>query len=298
MNGTILKLFALIFYCALSAAEIPAQQDRQKNSEEESSYGSNFFDQLQSIFGKFRNSDLQNVFQEAHPIKCSELINHNGEWKQVAFFNKDRKLSDWCRTSLDEVKTDLTVFTFRGSCSEDGGRVQVATKFPTAAGVKAYNLGKINLDQVDIMTNDPVNALVNPETKAYTFELPYLFLKNEGLRRVYSFTAPNRHSLYDKDVSSRWECKTVSSKDITYCLLICRVSTIQKNMRSNETRHPTFEENAFSILSDGTETQVSVKLTVGNETSEDDKPEKTTPSSDAPRHPIIERNQNANPRKD
>ena len=69
-------------------------------------------------------------------------------------------------------------------------------------------------------------------------------------------------------------------------------------MRSNETRHPTFEENAFSILSDGTEAQVSVKLTVGNETSADDKPEETTPSSNAPRHPILKRNQNTNPRKD
>ena len=194
MNGTILKLFALILFCALLAADIPAQQDRQKKSEEESSYGSNFFDQLRNIFGRFRNSDLQNVFQEAHPIQCSELISHKGEWKQVAFFNKDRKLSDWCRTSLEEVKIDLTVFTFRGSCSEDGGRVQVATKFPTAAGVKAYKQGKIDLNQVDIRANDPVNALVNPKTKAYTFELPYLFLKNEGLRRIYSFSAPNRNS--------------------------------------------------------------------------------------------------------
>jgi hypothetical protein len=290
MNGMILKLFALIPFCALLAADIPAQQDRQNKPGEESSYGSGFFDQLRSIFGRFRNSDLQNVFQEAQPIQCSELISHKGEWKQVAFFNKDRKLSDWCRTSLEEVKIDLTVFAFRGSCSEDSGSIQVATKFPTTAGVKAYREGKIGLNQVDIRANDPVHAVINPKTKAYTFELPYLFLKNEGSRKIYSFSAPNRNSVYDIDVSSRWECKAVSSKDITYCFLICRVSTVQKNMRSNKTGYPIFEENAFSILSDGTEAQISVKLTVGEETISDDKPEEMTPSSNAPRHPILKRN--------
>ena len=53
--------------------------------------------------------DLKRVFQMARPIQCGELVTDKGEWKEVAFFNENRKLGDWYRTSLDEVKSELAV---------------------------------------------------------------------------------------------------------------------------------------------------------------------------------------------
>jgi hypothetical protein len=286
MNKMVLKLFALLLFNVLAVSEIPAQQDSQS---EENAYGSNFFDQLRSIFGKFRNADLQNVFQEAQPIQCSELIGRKGEWRPVAFFNEDRTLGDWCRESLEEVKIDLTVYTFKGFCSEDRGMVQVASEFPTDASLEAYHQRKIGFNRIDITANDPVNASLNPKTMAYTFDLPYLFLKNQGPRKLYSFTAPDRDSTYDPEVTSRWECKAVSSKDVTYRFLICRVSTVPQHMRRNETRKPAFGETAFFILSDGMEAQSSVNLTFGDGASSGDKPAETAPDAKAPARPVLKR---------
>jgi hypothetical protein len=273
MNKAVPNLFALLFLNAFLMAEL-FSQDRQTQSEE-IAFGSGFFDQLLTIFGRFRNADLQNVFQEAQPIQCTELIGHKGEWRPVAFFNKDRRLGYWCRGSLEEVKADLTAFKFKGSCSDESNQVQVVTKFPTAAGVKAYRQGIINLDQIDIIVNDPVHAFVNPKTKAYTFELPYLFSQNEGSRKLFSFNAPSSKSVYDTDVSSLWECKAVFSKDVIYRFLVCRVSTVQKNMRLSTVRNPAFGENAFFILSDGTEARASVKLTFDDRINDNEKPEES-----------------------
>jgi hypothetical protein len=65
MNKTIVRLlFALFLFIALPAAGIRAQQ-------EDGAYGSKFFDQLSGIFGRFRDSDLQKVFQEAQPNPTS-----------------------------------------------------------------------------------------------------------------------------------------------------------------------------------------------------------------------------------
>jgi hypothetical protein len=290
MNKMALKLFAFLLFNVIAVSEIPAQQDSDRNGQsDENAYGSKFFDQLRSIFGKFRNADLHNVFQEAQPIQCSELVGRKGEWRPVAFFNEDRTLGDWCRQSLEEVKVDLTIYTFNGRCSEDKGMVQVASEFPTDASLEAYHQREIGFNQIDITVNDPVNANLNPKTMAYTFELPYLFLKNKGPRKLYSFIAPDRDSTYAPDVTSRWECKAVSSKDVTYRFLICRVSTVPLNMRRNETRKPSFGETAFFVLSDGMEAQSSVHMTFGDGESSDEKSEEAVPESKAPARPVLKR---------
>src|SRR6478736_3998272 len=85
-------------------------------SEEGGAYSRKFFAQLRAVFGRFRESDLQRAFERAQPIQCSELISENGEWRTVAFFNEKRELGDWYRSSLDEVKRDLTAFIFKGTC--------------------------------------------------------------------------------------------------------------------------------------------------------------------------------------
>src|SRR6516165_6725502 len=79
-------------------------------------YGAKFFDQLQRIFGRFRDSELKRVFDSAGPIQCSELATDKGEWREVAFFNENRKLGDWYRERLDEVRGDLAVYIFKGAC--------------------------------------------------------------------------------------------------------------------------------------------------------------------------------------
>ncbi len=258
-----IKLFcALLLVCSSLASGLPLQQELQPQQEEETAYGSRFFDQLRAIFGKFRHMDLQRVFQEAEPIECSELIGRKGEWRPVAFFNENRQLGDWCRENLEEVKADLTVYTFRGKCSGGQGSIQVTSEFPTTESVEAFNNRRIELAQVDVMVNDPEEVVLNPSTKAYTFELPYLFLTSQqGSSRLYSFIAPNRNSTYATDVSCRWECKAVSSKDVNYRFLICRTSTVPRGGGSrNRKSEPAFGSSAFLILSDGMETHTSVKV--------------------------------------
>src|SRR5579862_1346257 len=92
-----------------------AQQGRETPTSQHE-YGTRFFDQLGRIFGRFRDADLRQVFQAARPIQCSDLVMGTGEWRAVAFFNENRKLGDWYRKSIDEVKHDLAVYSFKGSC--------------------------------------------------------------------------------------------------------------------------------------------------------------------------------------
>lgn len=293
MCKAVLKLlWALLLICAFLAVDLRAQQGQQEQSGEESAYGSKFFDQLRSIFGRFRDADLQRVFQEAQPIQCSELVGRKGEWRSVAFFNEDRRLGDWYRERLEEVKSDLSVYTFKGVCGGDQGTVQVATEFPTAASIDAYKQRRIDLDQVDVTVNDPVNAVLNPRTMAYTFELPYLFLTERNPTPIYGFYAPNRDSAYAKDVASRWECKTVSSKDVTYRFLICRTAIIpQGKAARNQKWDPVFGSSAFFILSDGTEVITSVNLTFGDGTRPTEKPADTAPAPTpgSPTRPLLKR---------
>lgn len=228
---------------------------------EQGSFGSKFFDQLQAIFGQFQNSELDRVFQRSKPIQCSELVGGKGEWRPVAFFNENRKLGDWCKENLDEVKADLAVYTFRGECSGEQGTVQLSTEFPTAAGMREYNQQRIDLDKVDVTVNDPVPAVFSSRTSAYTFDLPYLFKTGrEGTMNLYSFIAPDRNAAYSTEVASRWECKSVSSSDVTYRFLICRANTLPLGLRKNERWEPSFGASAYFILSDGMEAHASVKL--------------------------------------
>jgi hypothetical protein len=286
MKNAVHQLFvALLASAIFLAAGLFAQERQIRQPEEDGSYGLKFFDQLRTIFGQFRNSDLQRVFADAKPIDCSELVGRKGEWRQVAFFNEDRTLGDWFRERLEEVKADLAVYTFKGTCRDNKSEVQVATEFPTIAGVEAYNQHRIDLDQVDIMVNDPVTAVMNPATMAYTFDLPYLFLREESPRKIYSLVAPDQNAAYAPNVASRLECKAVSSRDVTYRFLICRVATVPKSKpRKNETWEPTFGSSAFFILSDGTETHTKVNLTFGDPNKPEEKSEEPAPAP-APANP-------------
>jgi len=295
MIQNLLKLvFGALLACGITGTMLPARQEQDVYSEEESSYGTRFFEQLRAIFGKFRDSDLQRVFDGAHPIQCSELVGRKGEWRPVAFFNEDRKLGDWCRESLQQVKSDLVVYTFKGTCSGDQGSVDVATEFPTTESLDAFYQRSIKLEDVDITVNDPVKASLNPKTMAYTFDLPYLFqTEQRGTLRTYSFNAPNRNSSYAPEVTSHWECKLVSSEDVTFRFLICRTATIPRGPAARNTKYePYFGASAFFILSDGMEAQTKVRV-LGTASSEE--PTETSTPANTPGRPSLIRKGKPNP---
>ncbi len=246
-------------------AGIRAQRERPLPPQEEEAYGTKFFDELRNIFGMFRDADLRRAFLAAQPIQCSELVVGKGEWKTVAFFNEDRSLGEWCRKSIDEVKADLSKFTFKGTCNSDQGAVQLTTEFPVAASVDAFNAGRIGLNDIDINVNAPVNAFFDLGTQAYNFDLPYLFLVDRrGSGNVYSLVAPQVDDRYAPEVKDHWECKAVKSEDVTYRFLICRSTTVPRNPSSrDQSRQPAFGASAYMILSDGKEAQTSVSLTFG-----------------------------------
>src|SRR6516162_1219209 len=168
-----LVLRALVFL-AVSAVLAPAtpataQRERQISAPANDSqpYSRRFFVQLRAVFGRFRDADLQRVFERAQPIQCSELINEKGEWRTVAFFNEKRELGDWYRSSFEEVKRDLSVFIFSGVCRGDHGPVSLTTKFPVSESVEAYNQNKIPLDDIDVNVNAPVRASFDSQNQAY-----------------------------------------------------------------------------------------------------------------------------------
>src|SRR6516164_11180264 len=192
-----LVLRALVFL-AVSAVLAPAtpataQRERQISAPANDSqpYSRRFFVQLRAVFGRFRDSDLQRVFDSAQPIQCSELVNEPGEWRTVAFFNEKRELGDWYRSNFEEVKRDLSVFVFKGVCRGDHGPVQLTTKFPVTESVDAYDQGRIALDEVEVNVNAPVRASYDLSTKAYTFDLPFLFLVGQqDNQEIYSLDPP------------------------------------------------------------------------------------------------------------
>jgi hypothetical protein len=272
-------------------AFVHAQRERQIKPPDESAYGSKFFDQLHSIFGIFRDADLQRAFQTAQPIQCSELVIGKGEWRTVAFFNEDRSLGEWCRDSLEEVKSDLSVYIFKGPCNGEQGPVQATTEFPVGASVDAFNEKKIGLDQVDVNVNAPVSVVFDPRTQAYAFELPYLFLTGRrSSGNVYSLIAPRPEDSYASDVTNRWECKMVKSNDVTYRFLICRTAIVARNMAvRKQNRDLSFGASAYFILSDGIEAQTSVSLSFGDGSRVADNPQAAAAPVASPKRPSLTR---------
>jgi hypothetical protein len=261
--GLLVCLFLLV---ALARQGLNAQQP------ESTPYGDRFFEQLGSIFGHFRDADLQHVFQTARPIRCSDLIMERGEWRAVGFFNENRKLGDWYRKSLDAAKHDLAVYVFKGDCDGARERLEVTTKFPVHESIDAYEARKIRFDEIDVNVNAPVKVAYEPKTRAYTFDLPYLFrvASLEG-DVVYSLNPRHLSDRYATDVVNRWECKAVKADDVTYQFLICRNAVISVEAAGNrQEKNRPFGAVGYSILSDGKEASSTVKLTF--DTPDDSQP--------------------------
>src|SRR3989449_9159680 len=238
-------------------------------------YDRKFFVQLRGVLGRFRDFDLQRAFENAHPIQCSKLVNDDGEWRTVAFFNEKRELGDWYRRSFDEVKRDLAVFIFKGVCRGEHGPVQLTTKFPVTESIEAYNQNRIRLEEIPVNVNPAVRVTFDSLIQAYIFDLPYLFLVGErDAERRNCLDPPalvDRYK-YATDVVDRWDCKSVTADNVTYQFLICRTTTLPRNPSETGPSRHAFGASAYFILSDGKEASSSVKLSFGD--------------SDGPRHPV------------
>ena len=267
-----------------------AQHERQipPPSEQDSDYGAKFFDELRRIFGRFRDADLRRVFDSARAAQCSELATDKGEWREVAFFNENRKLGDWYRTSLDEVRGDLAVYVFKGACGGSHASLQVTTKFPVEESYHRYEDGRIHFDQIDVNVNAPVSATFDPATQAYTFELPYLYRTTRDGEPVYTLFPRYLNDTYAPDVTNHWDCKAVTADDVTYQFLICRTNLVPRSGRGRSNQgSPTFGSLAYSILSDGKEASSSVKLSFGTDVVSD-RPDERRPEEPRPAQPTVD----------
>jgi hypothetical protein len=264
--------FVFVFFASV---DLYAQRERQLEPPPASEYGTKFFDQLRTLFGRFRDSDLQRAFDSAGPVPCSELISDNGEWREVAFFNEDRRLGDWFHQSLESVKSDLSVYIFKGLCRSDRSNIQLVTKFPVRESLDAYNDRRIDLQQIIVNVNAPVVASFDPRTEAYAFDLPYLYAVQDRntAATVYSLSADYTSDRYDQQVTNHWECKAVHAPDVTFQFMVCRTSTMPKSRAQQERFRPAYGSSAFFILSDGREASTSVKLSFG--TGDDSHPQTT-----------------------
>src|SRR6266704_590211 len=214
MSWRLAKVSPVVFLSLFAAAGVSAQLEHGVQAPERPRYDRRFFVQLRGVFGRFRDTDLQRAFDRAQPIQCSELINDEGEWRTVAFFNEKRELGDWYRSSFDEVKSDLAVFTFKGVCRGEHGPVQLTTKFPVTESIQAYNQKRIGLEEIPVNVNPAVRVMFDSQIQAYIFDLPYLFLVGErDSERLYSLDPPalvDRYK-YATDVVDRWDCKSVTA---------------------------------------------------------------------------------------
>jgi hypothetical protein len=265
---TMMKLSPAIWLVLLIAAlttgtNAQAQRDNETAPPQDREYGRRFFDQLRLIFGRFEDADLRGVFQRARPIQCSDLITDKGEWRDVAFFNENRRIGDWYRKSLDEVKHDLAAYVFSGTCDGPAERLRVTTKFPVYESFKAFQERRIPFQEIDVNVNAPVSVSFNPQNRAYVFDLPYLFhVTNQNGDPVYTLNPRNLSDRYAANLASRWECKAVTAKDVTYQFLICHTTLIPLGpAESGQDSTRPFGAAAYSILTDGKEASSTVKLT-------------------------------------
>jgi hypothetical protein len=254
---------AIGFCIFFSAAFGLSAQDATPRKPDNPVAVSKFNNQLQLVFGRFSDVDLQTVFRSANAIRCEELVEGKGQWKPVAFFNDNRSISAWYHHSLEEVKSDLREYTFKGSCKDFRDTVQITTKFPIAESIDSFNDHKIKFSEIEVNVNAAVEAVYDPRLQTYSFDLPYMFLRDhrDGMR-FYTLT-PQRiadRDNYDQDVIDHWDCKAVLEQDLTYQFLICRVTLAKvSSLRSGGLRRAPFGASAYLILSDGKEGSASVR---------------------------------------
>jgi hypothetical protein len=237
-------------------------------AQESGDFGSKFFDDLRSLFGRLQRSELDGAFQRARAMRCSDLVGQTGEWKEVAFLNDDRSLGDWHFGNIEEVKSDLAAFAFSGTCSGEEGSLRVATSFPVQESAARFQDGKIPFSQIVINENDPVSVVFDRPTGAYTFQLPYVYAeRRNGTDLVYTLTPLRTTSKPEPGIAIEFRCKALSDADLTYRFLLCRNRVVNRDPRiQGQGGRPSAGSAAYYILSDGKEASSTVKLRFGDDT--------------------------------
>jgi hypothetical protein len=264
MLRNLVLIFLLLPFTSLAQVrrQVPAPSEQSGGD-----FGSKFFDDLRSLFGRLQQSELDRAFQRAKPVHCSDLAGQAGEWKEVAFLNDDRKLGDWHYDNIEDVKRDLVAFVFSGNCRGDEGPLRVATSYPVTESVEQFEQGKIPFSQIVINDNDPVSVTFDRPTGAYTFQLPYVYSERKnGTDIVYTLTAPRKTSNPEPGIAIEFRCKALSDADLTYRFLLCRSRVVDRDTRNpGQTVKQSLGSAAYYILSDGKEASSSVKLNYGGD---------------------------------
>jgi hypothetical protein len=247
-------LFSLLAAAGVVVANAYGQHEHEVPPPQEDNYGAKFLDELHRMFGRFSNTDLHHVFETARPVQCSELVRDGGEWQDVAFFNGDRK---WYRASLAEVTNNPAAYIFQGVCRDQRATLRVTTKVPVDESA-GYGDRRIDSSEARVKVNPPVGATFNSDSKAYTFELPYLFYgKDENGKSVFTFNPRRPSDKYLTHITSRWECKALTEEYLTYQFLICHTMLFGQEpvdiKPARDTGTYSFNASAYSILSDGKE---------------------------------------------
>jgi hypothetical protein len=170
---------------------------------------------------------------------------------------------------------------FKGTCQGDRGNIELTTKYPVGDSIDAFNAGQIPFAQIDVNVNAPVRLTFDSRSGAYAFDLPFLYLvSRQGNSATYSLIPPHFGDKYSTEVTNAWECKSVSSIDITYRFLICRTSTVDRSpqQRNQPRSAPSFGSSAYFILSDGSEAQSTVTLNFGDAETPAPAPAETAPA--------------------
>src|SRR5689334_17997843 len=121
---------ALPIFCSLLIIAVAVvsdglgQREREVPPLRESPFGPEFLAQLQRLFQRFSNGDLHRIFVTAPPLRCSELVEGTGEWRDVAFFNGRRS---WYRTSATELQNNPDLYVFKGVCTDELATLKVTT---------------------------------------------------------------------------------------------------------------------------------------------------------------------------
>ena len=95
-----LRSLARIICLLLLASDLRAQD----------TFGTKFFDNLTTLFGRLQKSKLDTVFQDAKAVRCADLL--DAKWKEVGFLNDDRNLMAWHYQTIEQVRDDLVRYAF------------------------------------------------------------------------------------------------------------------------------------------------------------------------------------------
>ena len=254
-------LLALLF-----AAHAEAQGPRRASaSRENGDFGTKFFDELRSLFGRLRDADLDRAFRRGRAIRCADLAEKSGVWKEVAFLNGDRKIGNWHFESLAEVNRELATFKFSGECGADRDPLSVAISYPVQESINRFNRGIIPQSEIVMTNNPPARARFNSADEAYVFEVSYVYLDNKpGPTPLYTLTPPLTTSKPVAGLGIEFRCKTASDADPSFLFLLCYTEMVDHKVPAPRPgSKPPLGNSAYYILSDGKEAGSTIKLVFG-----------------------------------